>query len=292
MKRFKRRMSRILRKLTRRGAGVTRNEPALPAEPPEWERIPEWLPADKLRGWNAPGVSTIQQQRWVEFLRQVEGPGPLGVSHESDAIHGRENVWPHNLLMTYGYVLGRACQHRSSLSILDWGAGAGHYYVYSRALFPDLSLAYTAHDLPALCAAGRSTLPDVTFDDDAEQVLSRTYNFVMAGSSLWYAENWKSLLGRLAVAASEWVYVTRMIFMRQTSSFVAVQRPWKYGYDTEYQCWALNSTEFLQAAHDANLTLEREFIFGQAPAIHGCEEIGTFRGYLFRRPPANRGAFA
>ncbi|MFN5074630.1 MAG: hypothetical protein ACK5MO_03475, partial [Planctomyces sp.] len=58
--------------------------------------------------------------------------------------------------------------------------------------------------------------------------------------------------------------------------------PWRHGYDTEYQCWILNQTEFLQEAAACDLQLEREFYFGQAPQIAGLTETGAFRGFLFR----------
>jgi putative methyltransferase (TIGR04325 family) len=274
--------TRRLRRLLRKNAP---NHTALPhsAEPPEWEVVPEWLPEDSLRGWNVSEVSATQEHRWQEFLQQLKGPEPLGVSHESPASLGREQIWSHNLIMSYGYVLGRVVWRRTSLTLLDWGAGVGHYYPITRTLYPQIELQYTAFDLAALCNSGRGFLPEVCFLDEPKAALNGRYQLVMAGSSLWYSRYWQETLTALAAASEEWLYVTRMIFVRQNPSFVVVQRPWKYGYDTEYQCWVLNRQEFLQAAETAGMSLEREFIFGTAPAIHGASEQGTFRGFLFRR---------
>ena len=250
---------------------------------PEWEHIPTWLPADQLRGWQDSAVVGTQQERWNAFLQQIDGPEPLGVSHESPASLGREQTWCHNLHMTYGYVLGRAAQFRTELSILDWGAGVGHYYAFTRALLPETHLHYTAYDFTPFCEIGQGLLPHVRFVDNPQTALQGSYQLVMAGSSLWYSQQWQETLKSLAAATADWIYITRMIFVRNCSSFVVIQRPWKHGYNTEYQCWVLNRQSFLDAAENCGLRLEREFFFGPAPAIHGAPEAGTFRGFLFRR---------
>jgi putative methyltransferase (TIGR04325 family) len=262
---------------------LTEQQPS--TELPEWEKLPAWLPAESLRGWNNTGVSDTQEARWREFSELLGQPGPLGISIESSAREGRENLWPHNLIMTYGYVLGRVLQGRvgSSLRMLDWGSGAGHYHEITRTLFPQLRLDYSGFDLPALVFTGRRVLPGSVFFEDSEKALSQEYEFVLAGSSLWYASDWKRTLRSLAHVADPWIYLTRMIFIQQQPTCAAIQRPWRYGYDTEYQCWILNQEEFLQEAANCGLRLEREFYFGQAPQIVGLPETGAFRGFLFRR---------
>jgi putative methyltransferase (TIGR04325 family) len=185
--------------------------------------------------------------------------------------------------MSYGYVLGRAAQFLEEISILDWGSGIGHYYALTRALWPEIRLRYTAYDFAEFCETGRELLPGVDFVEDPETALAGSYHLVMAGSSLWYSQDWQQCLASLAAASTKYVYVTRMIFVRESPSFVAVQRPWRYGYNTEYQCWVLNRLSFLDAAEACDLCLEREFIFGEAPAIYGAPEHGTFRGFLFRK---------
>ena len=290
---YKRLLARAGRRLRLLGCALERLgtvRPAVPDapaesshEPPEWEKIPSWLPVEMLRGWDSAGVFETQAARWQQFAELLQQPGPLGISIESDPEEGRENFWAHNLLMTYGYVLGRVLQkNRQSLSMLDWGAGTGHYYHITKTLFPELHLQYTGFDLPGLCAAGRRLLPPGQFFEDADQATGQQYDFVLAGSSLWYATDWKRTLRSLAQAANPWIYLTRMIFLHQQPTCVAIQRPWRYGYDTEYQCWILNQAEFLHEADVCGLQLQREFYFGQAPLIEGLSEIGAFRGFLFR----------
>jgi putative methyltransferase (TIGR04325 family) len=266
------------------GQPAEQSVPQEESELPEWELLPAWLPADRLRGWDSAGVFETQAARWQQFVDLLRQPGPLGISIESSAAAGRENFWAHNLVMTYGYVLGRVLRgHGRKLKMLDWGAGSGHYYHITRTLFPDLELRYTGFDLPRLCATGRQFLPQATFVEDAGQATGERYDFVLAGSSLWYSPDWKLTLRSLAAAANPWIYLTRMIFIRQQPTCVAIQRPWRYGYDTEYQCWILNQAEFLQEAEACGLQLQREFYLGQSPLIAGLPETGAFRGFLFVR---------
>jgi len=66
-------------------------------------------------------------------------------------------------------------------------------------------------------------------------------------------------------------------------SFVVLQRPDAYGYETEYEGWILNRGEFLEAAQQAGLALQREFL---APGVIDAEaapERGVLRSFLFRR---------
>lgn len=253
-------------------------------ETPEWEKLSAWLPPQALRGWNCSAVAVTQKTRWEEFAKLVSSPGPLGIAFESDAPACRESLWAHNVIMTYGYVLGRVLRGKgNSLKMLDWGAGAGHYHEITRALYPQLEMSYTAFDVDELCRIGRQVLPQASFYSDSAAVLHARYDFVLAGSSLWYSEDWKTTLRQLAEVACPWIYVTRMIFLQCQATCIAIQRPQRWGYDTEYQCWILNRDEFLSVAADHGLRLEREFWIGPAPEISGVNEQGAFRGFLFCR---------
>lgn len=288
-KKIIRRAKRVLRKTLERSgvmavaAAETHSQKR--EEPAEWEKIATWpeIHQSAVQGWLDPSVSETQMRRWDNYLRLINGTGPLGVSHESESVQERENTWAHNLLMSYGYVLGRVAGKASSVSMLDWGCGAGHYLPVSRALYPDLQFQYTGFDLPNLSRIAQQLQPDAAFIDSAELALENRYDFVLAGSSLWYSEDWKQCLQQLAAATVNWIYITRMIFVNESPSFVAVQRPWKYGYHTEYACWILNRHEFLDECARNRLILEREFVFGDGPGIKHCEETGKFRGFLFRQ---------
>jgi putative methyltransferase (TIGR04325 family) len=258
---------------------------APPAEPPEWEYCKQWPVSDNgMQGWNAPSVAATQRAKWDEFVALLHGPHPFGISHEAPANSGNQSMWAHNLIACYGYVLALAAHQRDRLSILDWGGGIGHYYEFSRALLPSVHYDYYCADVPSLCATGRSLLPDVKFLDRPEQSFQRSYDFVHAGSSLWCVQDWQGMAAKLAQAAQGYLYVTRMVFVQNVDSFIAIQRPYKYnGYDTQYPCWILNQRQFVDFFTLQGLDLVREFLLGDGPSIYGAPEHGFFKGFLFRK---------
>lgn len=250
----------------------------------EWEYVPEgWSAAaadSKIKGWDVQSVLNIYRAKWPEFVKQLEGSKPFGVSHESDLSSQTDPIF-HNIMMSYGYALSVASRLKTSISLLDWGGGIGHYYLISRALMPDLEIDYHCKDVPLLVEHGRELFPRAHFyvDDDC---LRRQYDFVLASTSLHYSQDWAAALNGLIKATDGHIFITQLPIVFQAASFVMVQRPYKYGYDTEYLGWCLNREEFLQTAAAAGAELLREFIVGYQPHIHDAPEQCEYRGYLFR----------
>ena len=249
---------------------------------PEWEYVPEgW--ERRVTGWDVPGIEAAYRRRWPEFVAAVEGRGTLGIAHEVP--DGRPVVthdpgW-HNVVMTFAYVAARAA-HDGTLSLLDWGGGPGHYFVLARALLPEVVQDYHSRDLPGLVELGRELLPEATFHDD-DLCLERTYDVVMASDSLQYSPDVPATLGRLASAAAPWLYVAQLPTVRAARSFVVLQRPAVYGYDTEYLGWVLNRRELVDAAAAAGLVLEREFLAPGTIDPDGAPEPAHLHSFLFRR---------
>jgi putative methyltransferase (TIGR04325 family) len=250
---------------------------------PEWEYIPEgWRKEDpRAQGWNHPSVAQVMNQKWPEFSAVVESVRPLGIYPLAPNLRSESG---HNLSMTFGYVLARAAHGKSRLSILDWGGGLGHYALMAQRLLPDAALDITVKELPDVCRIGRALLPTVTFETDDEKCFARRYDLAMASSSLQYTEDWRGVAGRLAKSAAGWIFITRLSLVRKARSFTVVQRPYAYGYRTEYISWVLNRDEFLShmAAHGA--ILEREFIAGGDTQYAGAPETSETVGFLFRAP--------
>jgi hypothetical protein len=71
-------------------------------------------------------------------------------------------------------------------------------------------------------------------------------------NSLHDSEDWRDVLASLAKAARDYVYVAQLPTVRRTASFVAVQRPYAHGYDTEYLGWILNPGAFLETVASAS----------------------------------------
>ncbi len=164
--------------------------------------------------------------------------------------------------------------------MLDWGGGIGHYYFLARALWPDLQIEYACKDVPLLAEYGATLFPDQHFSS-GEDCLSGKYDLVMASASLQYEKDWKNLLHRLANASSKYMYIAQLPTIQKSPSFVFVQRPYQYGYNTEYLAWCINEAEFLAASRSAGLRLVRKFVYGYQPKIFKAPEQNIYSGYLF-----------
>lgn len=278
-----------------RQAGQVRN----PGEPPEAGdlSLPEWeyMPGGwngprgddgSGRGWNEDQVARAYRERWPEFLQTVDGPGPLGVSHEVPLGFPieREDPLAQNIVLAWAYALARAADGVGRLTVLDWGGALGHHHVLARNLFPDLGLDYHCRELPAVCAEGSRVQPEVTFHDD-DVCLSRSFDLVLASNSLQYEQDWRGRLRALAAASAPWLLVTRVPLARIEPSFVVLQRAYQYGYGTEYVGWVLNRHELHEAAQACGLTLVREFSLLSPRHIEGAPEAVADAGFLFKRTP-------
>jgi putative methyltransferase (TIGR04325 family) len=252
-------------------------------EPPEWEAVDD---GDTVwtghKGWSHQSIARTQREKWSVFLESVEGTRPFGWSHEARPDTAID-INAHNTILTFGYVLGRAACGNTRVSVLDWGGGIGHYYVYARRLYPELGLDYVVKDLPPLCAVGREILPEVAFVTEDGRALSRRYDLVFASSSLQYTRDLYGLLGQLCGAAAKWLMVTRSPFVREHDDFVVVQRPHRYGYMTEYPGWFINRHRFIAFVETHGFTLEKEFLLDERPTVLNAPEQCRYCGFLFRR---------
>jgi len=253
------------------------------ADLPEWEYLPEgWAYAQHRpdnKAWNDPSILEVYRRKWPVFERMVAGVGPLGIAHESD-LTTDSDLLSHNLVMTFGYVLGLAAQELLGISMLDWGGGIGHYCLLARALLPSVALEYHCKDMPLLVAAGMELLPEGHFYSD-DTCLDRRYDLVMASTSLHYSLDWHTALADLCGATGRYLYLASMPIVLHAPSFVFIQRPYTFGYRTEYLSWCLNRQEILAAVESQGLRLVREFVYGLAPHITKAPEQNLYRGFLF-----------
>ena len=263
------------------------SEPVAPlakpaVELPEWEAVRDsdavWTAHE---GWAHHSIANLQRERWPSFVASLEGKRPFGWH---DTKPGEPvDVSMHNTIVTFGHVLGCASGGRTRISILDWGGGAGQYLLYGRKLRPDLQLDYVVMDLPSLCQVGREVNPKATFVSDDAQALGRRYDLVFASSSVQYSRDLYGLLARICDATAGWLMVTRSPFVEHHDDFVVVQRPYKYGYMSEYACWFINRHRFISFIEAKGLTLQREFMLGERPYVPNAPEPCVYGGFLFKR---------
>lgn len=250
----------------------------------EWEYIPDgWTYAQthpEVKGWNIQDILETYQQKWPQFVQIVQGTESLGVAHES-ALTKNEDIYSHNTIMAFAYALTLACRHKDRLSMLDWGGGIGHYLLLAQGLLPGVEIEYHCKDVPVLVEHGATLFPNAHFYTD-RVCLERPYDFVMASASIHYSEDWQKLLQQLANVTSSYLYIANLPTVHQAHSFVFIQRPYQYGYNTEYLGWCINQVEFLDIANQSGLDLVREFVYGHQPVIVNAPEQNSYRGYLFR----------
>jgi putative methyltransferase (TIGR04325 family) len=250
----------------------------------EWGYIPEgWdYPA---RGWNENSVATTNGRRYHQIKNRIETTRIFGYSHESPSSSPQFDLAYHNLIMVFGYVLARISWKKDHLSMLDWGGGLGQYSLIAKRLMPDLKIDYTCKETSEMCSITKKLHTAGFFSDSADIIFSKKYDFILTSSSLHYEENWKNLICRFAqcINGHGYLLVTYQPFVENSSSFVFIQRPYQYGYQTEYLGWCLNKTEFLNETSKAGLICIQEFIIGYSPSIKGAPEQNQYMGFLFQK---------
>src|SRR5205814_1695749 len=126
------------------------------------------------------------------------------------------------------------------------------------------------------------------FYEDDSTCFERRYDLVLASASIHYVEDWKALLARLGGATRRFLLVTRLPVVLQVPSYVAVQRPRRHGFHTEYRGWVIRRGELLAHAESLGLELDREFLIAERPRIARAPESCRYRGFLFRPPRSSR----
>src|SRR5579885_3294548 len=253
----------------------------------QWEHVPEgWRPRGAaITGWRDPSIVATQRRQFATYAALIRGTAPLGFHFFATGPIGTVDEGAHNAHMAFSYVLARTALGKARISVLDWGGGIGYARLLAEALLPEIETEYVVKELPEIAALGREVMPSVRFETDDATCFSRRYDLVVASSALQYEEDWRGLMTRLARAAKKFLFLARMPIAPRAHSFVVVQRPQRFGYDTEYLSWVINREELLAHASRLNLVLEREFLAGGAARIHNAPDEMLTRGFLFRTAP-------
>lgn len=247
----------------------------------DWEYVKEgWSYTNpKIKGWNMSEIAQIQMGKWDRFAAAIKSPSSFGVNHESED-YSTPDLFSHNLLMSFNYVCALAAHKQDTLKLLDWGGGIGHYGQVAKEALPGIAVEYANYDLPVFEASFRQLFPGGHFIKSIDE-LSGGYDLVNISSSLWYDQQWKETLRKLSGFAVKYLYITRMIFVKDSPSYVAIQRPYAEGYHTEYLCWIFNENELINYVISLGYCLERKFFFDGTPQIYNAPEKGKLLGFVF-----------
>lgn len=263
----------------------------VPNAPPEARGKPEWemMPNDdsvwnEPAGWSHQSIADRQKEGWPAFLWGLENGRPIGVPQNIPADQ-QIDVSVHNAVMIFAFLLGRVRSEseRAAPSILDWGGGIGQYAQYAKAFFPKVPWDYHVKEVPELASAGRERNPGITFHSSDDAALARRYDAVFASGSIMYARDLYGLIGRLCDAVDRYLLVTRTPFVEEHDDFVVVQRPYRYGYMTEYAGWFLNRPKLIAFAKARGFELDREFPLAERPYVPNAPEQCRYRGLLLGR---------
>jgi putative methyltransferase (TIGR04325 family) len=248
---------------------------------PEWEFVEDGWDRDEV-GWEAGAVAESYREKWGEFLRSIDGPGPLGVAHErpSDAPMRRDDPIAHNIVLSFAHALTTAAGDSGRLRVLDWGGALGHYHELARRLTP-LDFDWHVRELPAVCAVGAEVNPDVSFHD-SDDCLADDYDLILASASLQYSQDWREQLKKLAPAAGSWLFLNRIPAVETVPAYLALQRAHAYGYDTEYVGWVFHRGELVLGAEKLGLELVREYALVDPITVAGAPENPRHIGLLLR----------
>jgi len=252
----------------------------------QWEYLPNGFNTKiKSDGWDLQSIVDLQVSKWELFKNAVNSLKPLGINHESNNQQFNLDLYSHNTIYSYAYVLLLSSHNKSSIKILDWGGGIGHYGIISDSLLKPIkiNIKYNCYDLSKFCIAGSKLNPNYTYFDNTKSALNNNYDLIIASSSLWYEQDWKETMLNLANSTNEYLYITRMNFISKKESYVAVQRPSIFGYNTEYMCWIINENEFIAHAKKIGLELIREIYIGHSFPIFKAPEQGHFKGFIFKK---------
>ncbi|MDB5274946.1 MAG: hypothetical protein JWO58_3313 [Chitinophagaceae bacterium] len=250
-----------------------------------WEYMPEGFSyRNKSKGWDLESIVQLQLDKWPKYAERVKSTASLGFNHESADISGNTPFF-HNLLVSFAYVLTLASLNKKEIRFLDWGGGIGHYGLLAEELLKPVNLDfnYYCYDFEVFEKTGKQINLKYNYFHDNDKYYDVKFDIIMASSSIWYEENWKNGIDKPCKYDTDFLYITRMIFISNTPSYVAIQRPKHIGYNTEYLFWIINKHEFIAYVTKKGFSLIREFEFGEATPIFKAPEQGTMQGFLFKK---------
>lgn len=251
-----------------------------------WEHAPEGFKTKiETGGWALDSIASLQREKWPSYAKRIQSTRTLGINHESPDVDKENDPFFHNLLCSFAYVLALAGIKKDKISFLDWGGGIGHYGLLAQELVnpAQIHVDYYCYDFEVFGNQGKLENPTFHYFHNENDHQDKKFDLLMASSSIWYETDWRNGIDKLCKFDVEFMYITRMIFIEEHPSYVAIQRPKTMGYKTEYLFWIINKSEFLAYMSTKDFTLIREFEFGEVNPVFKAPEQGTMKGFLFSK---------
>ena len=251
--------------------------------------VPEWRvdaqgferPDAAAEAWDRPALAKKLAERIREYDRRLQAGD--GMALNPDDPSGGPDPAALSLAQDYATVFTRAAEGKARLRLLDWGGGPGAAYALAKHCLPQVQLSYTCQELETVCDAGRELFPEARFLHEAGRCFEERYDLVIAGSSLWYAHDWRALAGQMAASAEPWLFIAKTGFVDAVPAFVAVQRPTLAGYERDFPCWILNRPELIAHLGSQGLELVHSFEPGPLLPVRGAAEAVVLRSLLFKK---------
>jgi putative methyltransferase (TIGR04325 family) len=238
--------------------------PALEYLPGGWGSAPP--PEAGENGWDVDSTASGTACERAQFESSLANGAPLGIAHE------------HNLHVSFAYALALVAGGKSSISVLDWGAGLGQYSHVAKAALPGIDIDYHCKEVPVLAKAGEQRAAAATWHTD-DSCLQASYDLVFASGSPQYAKDWEELLAKLAAASRDYLLLTRIPVVVNSQNFAVMQRV----YGSRMVFWVFRQSEFIDVVRRQGFELVREFLVQDWPPVHDAPEQCELRGWLFRR---------
>ena len=206
---------------------------------------------------------------------------------ERDSVPFYEMQYPFPLLAG---LLGAAAAHKNKLDVLDYGGSLGSTYFQCKDFLTDLhELRWNIVEQKRFVDCGKQFFEDenLKFYYTLEEYLETTFsNVFLCSGTLQYMENPYDLLQNIINNGFDFIILDRTPTIQKPDDILTVQKVPADIYDACYPVWLLSEKKLM------SLILGSYFLLADFDALDGTwfknNEPVRFKGYIFRRKPANR----
>ena len=214
----------------------------------DWVYVPEGWRAlrPEMKTWNDPDVAEAVERHWPTLMRNLQGPGPLGLSHFPWSVTRDNGGYPqrHDVVRIRA---GATSRKKDTHLHAGLGRRRRPLQPYSKALFPELEIDYHCYDVCVIVRGGKKTTARSSLSRPRNGAYRKAVRPGDQQQALHYSKTGRPCCARLTAATGEFLYVARLqVIVIAQPSFVVEQRPYRQGYYTQCLSWFLNRQEFAE----------------------------------------------